>query len=266
MMNKTIGFIGAGNMGKAILEGLLEQRVVPADHIWAYDAVPEKVLELVKAYKINQTGSNKALVSSAEIILLAVKPQDLAKTAAEFSAVLTEDHVIISILAGTPVSKLRQAVGSKPKIVRAMPNLGATVGESMTAITGTDPEALRMAGLIFKACGQVMELEEKHFDLVTAISGSGPAYFFLLMELLVEEGKRHGLKQPEAEQLAAQTAFGAGKLITHKFESPAVWRQRVTSKGGTTEAALKVFSENNLADMVRKAVQAALDRGKELSQ
>jgi pyrroline-5-carboxylate reductase len=268
-MNQKIGFIGVGNMGGAILDGLIrlaQKNHATTEKIWVYDAVEEKAALFAQRYKINQVHSNKDLVSAAEVIVLAVKPQDLTKTVAEFSSVLTEKHIIISILAGTPVSKLRQTMGDKPKIVRAMPNLGATVGESITAITSTDAGALKVAREIFEACGKVIELDEKHFDLVTALSGSGPAYFFLLMELLVEEGKRHGLKEADAQLLAAQTALGAGKLIMQKSESPAVWRERVTSKGGTTEAALKVLSENKLAETVRKAVEAAYKRGRELGK
>lgn len=265
-MNQKIGFIGVGNMGGAILDGLIQKKIVPSEKIWAYDPVGEKAALFASQYKIHQVHSNKDLAASVEVIVLGVKPQDLAKTAAEFSSVLTDKHTVISILAGTPVSKLRQALGNKTKIVRAMPNLGATVGESITAITSAEAEALKIAREIFQACGTAIELEEKHFDLVTAISGSGPAYFFLLMELLVEEGKRHGLKEADAQLLAAQTALGAGKLIMEKRESPAVWRERVTSKGGTTEAALKVFSENKLAEIVRKAIDAAYNRGRELGK
>ncbi len=265
-LTETLGLIGAGNMGGAILEGLIQKKVAGPDKIWVYDKIQEKAAEFASKYRVHEAKSNQDVAASAKILLLAVKPQDLAATAAEFQAKLTPQHIIISILAGTPAAKVAQAAGGKAKVVRAMPNLGAKVGESVTAFTGTDQAALDAAEIIFSACGKTLRLKEEFFDLVTAVSGSGPAYFFLLMELLAKEGVRHGLSQKDAELLAVQTAAGAAKLAQSAGESPAVLRERVTSKGGTTAAALKVFSERKLEEIVQQAVQAALDRGRELSK
>lgn len=263
-IKQTLGLIGAGNMGTAILEGLLKKKIAAADGIWVCDKISEKADAFAKTWKARRAGSNAEAVKNTEIILLAVKPQDLFEAANEFRQAFRKSQILISILAGTPVEKIRQAAGPAPEIVRAMPNLGAKVGEAVTAIAGENENALRAAEQIFSGCGKTLRLEEKYFDLVTAVSGSGPAYFFLFMELLAKEGVENGLGAKEAELLAVQTAVGAALLAQSSGTPPAELRRMVTSKGGTTEAALKVFESGNFSALVKKAIQAAVQRGKEL--
>ena len=265
-ISQTLGLIGAGNMGTAILEGLLAKKLMTPGRVWVYDKLKEKAHEFAKAGRVHQARSNLELVQKSEIVLLAVKPQDLIETAREFKSALTKSHTLISILAGTPVRKIRDAVGEKPAVVRAMPNLGAKAGASMTAVTGDRPSALKLAEKIFSGCGKTMILEEKYFDLVTAVSGSGPAYFFYLTELLAEAAVRLGLSAEKADQLAVQTMLGAGLLASSSSQTPAGLRRMVTSKGGTTEAALKVFADKKLNEIMDQAVQAAEARGRELSR
>lgn len=265
-IKKKIGLIGVGNMGTAILEGLLKKKLIAGSQTVVYDKITEKAAAFTKRWKAVRASSNGELVKKSDIVILAVKPQDLQHTAQEMAGVWKKKQVLISILAGMPLAQLRKAAGPVPKLIRAMPNLGAKAGESITAITGPDKSALAAAESIFSGCGKVLRLEEKHFDLVTALSGSGPAYFFLLMEMLAEEGVKRGLSREQARLLAVQTGVGAGLLAQSALESPAELRVMVTSKGGTTEAALKVMEESSIRKIFSEAIAAAHRRGAELSK
>ncbi len=265
-ISKTLGVIGVGNMGGAIIEGLLAKKLMTPKQIFVFDKLEDKLKDFAKKYGVRKVSSNQELIKKSAVVLLAIKPQDLAQTAQEFKSVLTKSHTVISILAGTPIQKIKTAIGNKPQIIRAMPNLGAKVGASMSVLTGKNSANTKIAEQIFSGCGATLQLEEKHFDLVTAISGSGPAYFFLLMELLTEAGIQQGIPKEKAQLLAVQTALGAGLLAKASSDSPAELRQKVTSKGGTTEAALKVFESKQLAKIIHAGVEAALMRGKELSR
>ncbi|MSR78208.1 MAG: pyrroline-5-carboxylate reductase [Candidatus Omnitrophica bacterium] len=264
-ISKTLGLIGVGNMGAAILEGLFAKQLIKHGQVWVYDKFTEKAREFSQFEKVRLAASNRELVQKSRVVLLAIKPQDLVQTAQEFKSVLTKEHTVISILAGTPVGKIKSILGPKPHVIRAMPNLGAKAGASMTVLSGKDPEGLKTAEQIFSGCGAVMHLDEKHFDLVTAISGSGPAYFFLLMELLVEAGIKNGIPREKAKLLAVQTALGAGLLAKASADAPDELRRKVTSKGGTTEAAFKVFESKQLAKIIHQGIEAAFQRGKELA-
>ena len=147
-----------------------------------------------------------------------------------------------------------------------MPNLGARVGQAITALTGKDTRSVDIAETIFSGCGKTLRLEEQFFDLVTALSGSGPAYFFLMMELLVNMAVKNGMNEKDARQLAVQTAVGSGLLAAQSEYSPEELRKMVTSKGGMTEAALNVLNQKKFGNIFSEALQAALDRGKQLSQ
>lgn len=266
MLKEKIGLIGVGNMGSSILDGLFAKKLVSPEQIWVYDKLTEKAADYAKTRKVQLATSNLEAVQNCKVVLLAVKPQDLTATAQEFLSALTTNHILISILAGTPVAKLKAAVGAKPRVVRVMPNLGAKVGESMTALCSENVEALNAAESIFNACGKTVRLKEEHFDLFTAVCGSGPAYFFLVMELLMKECAEQGIDPSEARKMAVQTAYGAAKLAQDAKELPAELRQAVTSRGGTTEAALKVLFEYAFPQGFHEALQAAAKRGKELSQ
>ncbi len=265
-IREKIGLIGVGNMGAAILEGLLKKELAAPSQIWVFDKMNQKVDEFAAAWKVNRAISAADLAMCAPLILLAVKPQDLGEVAAELKTCLKAKHSVISILAGTPLTQLQTLLGVSVRLVRAMPNLGAKVGEAITALTGADPKTLELAEQIFSGCGKTFRLAEDHFNLVTAISGSGPAYFFYLMELLIEECLRGGLSSDEARSLAVQTAVGAALLAQASSTSPGELRKMVTSKGGTTEAALKVLEAGHFPEVFQKAIQAAIDRSRELAQ
>lgn len=266
-IKERIGLTGVGNMGGAILEGLFKKGLAYPSQVWVYDKITERGAEFSKQWKVNLASSNQDLAGKTSLVILAVKPQDLFEAAEEFKASLKSTHCVISILAGTPIAKIRQAIAGNFKVVRAMPNLGAKVGAAVTALTTDDcaGEGLVLAERIFSGCGKTVCLEEKHFDLVTAVSGSGPAYFFLMMELLMKEGIRNGLTEADARLLAVQTAVGAGRLAQASPSPPEELRKMVTSKGGTTEAALNLLDSKNFPEIFHEALQAALNRGRELS-
>lgn len=268
--SKKIGLIGAGNMGTAILSGLLEKELILPDQVWVFDKAVQKSDEFADRWKIRRAISAADIALCAQVILLAVKPQDLEAVAAEVKPYLKDKHLLISILAGTPLAKLKTAFGENIHMVRAMPNLGAKAGESMTVLMGTDADSEKMAEQIFLGCGKAMKLDEKFFDLATALSGSGPAYFFLLMEMLVQTALVHGLSKEEALRLIAQTSLGAAALaqpVEGQWSADfAELRERVTSKGGTTEAAVKVLEEGQVRELFQKAFESAIKRSQQLSQ
>ncbi len=263
-ISETIGLIGVGNMGTAILEGLFVRKIASPGQVFIYDKIKEKTAEFLAQYPVHAASSNQELASKTQILLLAIKPQDLASTAVEMKPALQSSKILISILAGTPIQKIQEHLGSNLDIIRAMPNLGAKAGESLTALTGSQ-KALAVAEVLFSGCGKTVLLEEKYFDLITALSGSGPAYFFYLMELMAKEGRERGLAAEQAKLVAVQTALGAALLAVQSMEDPAVLRERVTSKGGTTEAALKELMKT-LPGTFHDAIQAAYERGRELAK
>src|SRR3989338_62287 len=176
-IKRKIGLIGVGNMGAAILEGLFQKGMASPHQVWVHDQFKTKVSNFSKKWGVHTSRSIQELVKAVDVVLLAIKPQDIETAGRELKEA-AHPRMLISILAGTPISKIKRYAGRHFDYVRAMPNLGAKVGESLTAITGSNAMALRFAEKIFLGCGKVVRLNERHFDLVTALSGSGPAYFF----------------------------------------------------------------------------------------
>jgi len=265
-LKQQVGFLGCGNMGSAILVGLLQAKLVVPSSVWVYDLDHAKVSRLKRRYGIRLAKSPQELAEQSTVIVLAVKPQDLNAAALVLRASCRKSVLVISILAGMPIKRLRSALGKGVRVVRAMPNLGAVVGAGVTAITGRVKADLVIAKKIFSGSGEVLILPEKHFDLVTAVSGSGPAYFFYLMEHLIAVATQQGLSEKDAAVLVKQTAKGAALVVEPAEECPAVWRSRVTSKGGTTHAALEVFRQQGTAQTIKKAVKIAVQRAKKLGR
>ncbi|MCB9800083.1 MAG: pyrroline-5-carboxylate reductase [Candidatus Omnitrophica bacterium] len=266
MIKEKIGLIGVGNMGASILEGALRNRMIKPAQVLVYDRFSEKASAFAKAWKVRAARSVCDLAEKADVIVLAVKPQDLEQLVSEMKSSVRAGHIWVSILAGVKIKKIKTMIGMKAKVIRAMPNLGAKVAQSVTAVTGTPGKPLQLAKKIFSGCGKTLVLQEKHFDLVTAVSGSGPAYFFFLMEMLIESAVKQGLSAKEARILAVETAAASGRLAQVSAFSPKELRQMVTSKKGTTEAALKVLEKAGVSAILHRAVQAAVRRGRELSR
>lgn len=266
---RRIGFIGAGNMAASLIHGLLT-RGVPASQIYASDIDASK-LQLLRDQHGIMSGDIASLANTVDVIILAVKPQVMRSVCEELaSRSLRPDCVVISIAAGIPLAALEQWLGSHRPIVRCMPNTPALVGEGASGLFANDncsEEHRQLADAILGAVGISCWLQaEKDIDTVTALSGSGPAYFFLLMETMEKAGIKLGLTADVARRLAIQTAAGAGRLAASSDVPPAELRHRVTSPGGTTEQALLSFARDDFETIVERAMSAAYDRAVELAK
>lgn len=266
----TIGFIGSGNMAEALIRGLIAAGVSRPQDISISDIRPERIDELVGKYGVVPRASNVQVVERAETVVLSVKPQVMGAALQSIQGAPTTGRLFISIAAGVKVARIAGVLGDVP-IIRVMPNTPALVGAGASALFANERAAplLDKALSIFAAVGKaVVVREEGLLDAVTAVSGSGPAYFFLLMEAMIEAAVALGLAPEVAKDLVLQTAQGAGLLAVEadkSGEGPAVLRRKVTSPHGTTEAALKVFAARGFAELVAEAVTAARDRSRELS-
>lgn len=270
MQKQTLAFIGAGNMATSLITGLIATGY-PAQQIWVSNSNLEKLQSLEQKFKVNATSDNKIAAKNADIILLCVKPQMLAVVAEEIKPFIQERNCcVISIAAGIRIANLNLWLGEDLAIIRAMPNTPAMVQAGATAIFAnptTTAEQKSWAEAIMRSVGIVVWVDqEKEIDIVTALSGSGPAYFFLFMEYLEQAAINLGLAAEKAHLLALQTALGAAKMALESDEDIRILRQKVTSKGGTTEAALNEFNKASLDKIIMQAVSAATNRAEELSR
>ncbi len=267
----TIGFIGAGNMAEAFIKGIIASGLYASDTVIASDVRPERLQYLQETYKIKTTLDNLELVRYAKVVVLSVKPQNMAKMLDGIAGKLRDNVLVISIAAGITTSYLHKKLG-KVQIVRSMPNTPAMVGEGASALFCPDvsDKARKRAIELFSAVGKTVIVDkEELIDAVTAVSGSGPAYFFLLMEEMVRAAEQMGIPTDTAEELVYQTAKGAGVLAKQAYgrgESPAELRRKVTSPRGTTEAAMDIFKSRSLGDVLLAGMNRARQRSIELSQ
>lgn len=268
--NMCLGMIGGGIMGEAILSRLLAEKVYPTEAILVSDPNPSRREYLQKQYQIRVTADNKVVAESAEILLLAIKPQILEVVAADLVEQAGENYqsLVISILAGVPLSKLAQFFPNQP-IVRVMPNTPAIIGAGMTAIAAgktVQPEQLATAKSIFATVGEIVEVPEYLMDAVTGVSGSGPAYVAIAIEAMADGGVAAGLPRAIAQKLAIQTFLGTAQLLQESQLHPAQLKDRVTSPGGTTIAAVAELESNGFRSAMIKAVQASYQRSQELGR
>jgi pyrroline-5-carboxylate reductase len=263
-----IAVIGAGNMGGAIVRGLVEKSVYPQNiRIWDVDR--KKLEALRREAHVKPAASGRQCVSLADAVLLAVKPNLIAEVSAEISTGIQPDAVVVSIAAGVPIAKIESYFKKPVPIVRAMPNMPALLGAGMSAFSvgrHAGPKHRKIAEGVLSSIGEAVQVPERMLDLVTAVSGSGPAYFFLLAEKMIEAAHELGMKADVAKRLVYQTAYGAGRILAEDPEDPDVLIGRVASKGGTTEAALKAFRRAGFGKVVHDAVKAAHRRAKEISR
>ncbi|MBL8224625.1 MAG: pyrroline-5-carboxylate reductase [Chromatiales bacterium] len=269
-MDFSIGFIGGGNMAAAIVRGLVAAGVAPRQ-ISVTDPQPA-ARERIHAIGdgIAAGTDNATVAASADVLVLAVKPQALADVCATLAPARKPGQLVVSIAAGVRLASLAAWLGADTPLVRAMPNQPALVGAGITALVApasVTPADRARAAAVLEAAGPVVWLDDESLmDAVTAVSGSGPAYFYLLTELLAAAGQAVGLPPALAATLARQTAFGAGRTLAETDQEAAALRAAVTSPGGTTAAALAEFERAGLAAIVTRAVTAARDRGVELGR
>lgn len=263
----TIATIGAGNMARALIGGLLD-RGHRREKLLAADPDAGSRAEVAERFGIETLADNAEAAGRAGLVILAVKPQVIDKVAESIANALHPDTIVVSVAAGTPIARLQRSLGEDRPIVRVMPNTPALYGSGATGLCASAAcrdEQRNAARAVFEAVGSVFEIEDEDLmDAVTAVSGSGPAYFFALAEALAEAGIRAGMAPDVAAGLAAQTAAGAGAMLAAGEADAAELRRRVTSPGGTTEAALNALSEAGFGDIVGRAVEAAIARGREL--
>ena len=265
----TVGFLGAGNMGEAMINGLLQARLVDAKAVWATDVRADRLEQLAGKYGIRTTASNSALVAESDVVILAVKPQIMGAVLKEIAGAVDEGTLLISIAAGVHTRTLRAHLGKPVRLIRVMPNTPALVLEGVTAIAraeGLDPGDLETAAELFGAIGRVVVLDEDALDAVTGLSGSGPAYVAVVIESLSDGGVKMGLDRATAMTLAVQTVLGSAKLIRETGMHPGQLKDMVSSPGGTTIAGISALEEGGVRSTFIRAVERATERSRELGK
>jgi len=264
-----IGIIGVGNMGSALIRGVIKAGLyLPLDILGA-DKDLAKLRTLSQEIGIKPCENNKEVVRGAEVVILAVKPQDIKFVLGQLRDVVRENQVLISIAAGIPLSFIEQTLGRTIPLIRAMPNTPALIGRGVTALApgqhATD-DHVTIAKKIFEAVGSAVVVDEAMMDLVTALSGSGPGFVFRIMEAFVDAGLREGMDQETALHLVVDTFVGAACLVRESREALASLREKVTSPGGTTAAGLEVMEELGIGELIYNVVARATFRAKELGK
>jgi pyrroline-5-carboxylate reductase len=270
MKTNKIGFIGGGNMASSLISGLIASGHAP-EQIWVSDISPDTLTALKNQLNVNTSVDNDDIINAVDVVVLAVKPQTLSAVAQSIAAQIQQKKsLVVSIAAGINQNSLSRWLGADTAIVRCMPNTPALVLTGATALHANDKvtgEQRDLAENILRSVGIALWVEdEAELDAVTAVSGSGPAYYFLLMEAMEKAALELGLTQETARLLVQQTALGAAKIALESAESPEQLRKRVTSPGGTTQRAIETFEQGGFTELVAKALHAARDRSIEMSK
>ena len=269
-MTAHIGLIGGGNMAYAIVSGLIASGY-PGDHLHVADPA-EASRHRIASLGAKTTALNTEIIQHASVVIFAVKPQVFRAVGEPLAGLFREDQTVLSICAGIPIKRIRETLHlhTNQPVVRVMPNTPCLIGEGMSCLTSDQPlteDHKRTLADLFTSCGDALWVaNEEAIDAVTAVSGSGPAYFFLLMESMMSSAMRLGLPEPIARKLVLQTAVGSALMARGASESPAMLRAQVTSPGGTTQAATTVFEEGDFSGLVDQALIAARDRAQALAR
>ena len=268
--DKRVGFLGAGNMGEAMIKGLIQAGLVPAPSIGATDARPDRLADMAKQYGIGAFANNPALVAESDVIILAVKPQIMGTVLREIAPAVDRTKLFISVAAGVATRTLREHLdGRRARLIRVMPNTPALVLEGATAIArAEDLEAgdLEIAQALFGAVGRVVVLDEEHLDAVTGLSGSGPGYVAIVIEALADGGVKMGLDRATAMTLAIQTVLGSARLLLETGLHPGQLKDMVSSPGGTTIAGIAALEDGAVRRTLIGAVERATLRSRELGR
>ena len=267
--SKQIGLIGGGNMGEALIKGLLQSGHFDTSQITASDISRDRLTYLQDTYQLSTFTDNGKVARASDVIILAVKPQQMGDVLAEINAQVGHLPLVISIAAGVTIAAIEQGLSKGVPVVRVMPNTPALVLTGAAAIAGgsqANSDHLAMTRVLFESVGLVVELDEAHMDAVTGLSGSGPAYVYLFMEALTDAGVLLGLSRPVARDLAVQTTMGAAKLAASSDSHLAALKDQITSPGGTTIHGLAVLESGGIRGMLMEAVEAATQRSRELGK
>ncbi|MBE0437573.1 MAG: pyrroline-5-carboxylate reductase [Methylomicrobium sp.] len=270
MKTKKIGFIGGGNMASSLITGLIASGHSPSQ-IWVSDVNQDVLKTLANNLNINISVANEAVIEEVDVVVLAIKPQVLREVAENCAAIIRKKRpLVVSIAAGITQESLSRWLGAEVAVVRCMPNTPSLVLTGATGLhanANVDDEQRDLAENILRSVGVALWVDkESELDAVTAVSGSGPAYYFLLMEAMEQAALSMGMPEHTARLLIQQTALGAAKIALESNESPEQLRKRVSSPGGTTEQAIKAFEQGGFRELVAKAIQAAHDRSIEMSK
>ena len=262
-----IAFIGGGAMGEAILSAILDKRLSTPEAVTVSDINEARLKYLEQKYGVTVTSNNRQAVNNSDIVVMAIKPQNLAEVMADLKSQLKPDQLILSIIAGARIDTLCQGLDHR-SIARAMPNTPAQIGEGMSVWTATAEVTKAQKSMVSSMLGttgkEIYVDDEKYLDMVTAVSGSGPAYFFLFVESLVDSAVQIGIPRDMAEKLVLQTMLGSAHLLQESGKPPAELRKMVTSPGGTTAEAILQFENGGFRNLVLQAVTAAYNKAKEL--
>ena len=265
----TIGFLGAGKMGTALASGFIRAGLVTAQQIIASDPVEAASSSFAKEVGAKTTAFNLDVLKFANVLLLAVKPDQVSGVLAEIRDHFTEKHLLISICAGVPLAKLEAGLGGGARVIRVMPNTPALVGASATAFAlgkSATPEDGELALKLFSSVGVAFRVKESLLDAVTGLSGSGPAYVYLMIEGLSDGGVAAGLPRDVATKLAAQTVLGGAKMVLETGQHPGALKDMVTSPGGTTIEGLHELEKGKVRAALMNAVRAATEKSRKLGQ
>ena len=267
-MDGRLAIIGTGRMGEALLSGLLRSGWPEPSQVTVTSRREERCRDLEQRFGVDATTDNQAAIADADVVILAVKPQSIAALLAADAGAFREGHTVISVIAGVPTSTIEDAIGGLP-VVRVMSNVPVQVDEAMSVVSAgrhADEAHLEIAEKILGHVGRVLRLPEEHLDSVTALSGSGPAYFFLLAEAMIDAGILLGLPRDTATELIIQTMVGSAKMLRDTGRHPVELREMVTSPGGTTIAAIRVLEEERVRAAFLNAIEAAKLRSEELAR
>ncbi|MCX6355469.1 MAG: pyrroline-5-carboxylate reductase [Candidatus Aureabacteria bacterium] len=268
-LDARVCFVGGGNMAEAIIRGILNAALSVSSDISVSDVRRERLGHLTRSCGVTPAESNASCVASGDIIIIAVKPQNMAEVLRDLSSVDLSNKSIISIVAGTTTGQIEGAFRGEIPVIRVMPNTPALIGEGVSVWARgrhVKEKDIERARTILSAIGTEIEVGEELMDAATALSGSGPAYVFYLLEAMIAAGEKLGFSAEQAARIAIRTVVGAGRLAEALGQSPSELRKRVTSPGGTTAAAIKVLDDKGAKKIVIAAISAACERARELSK
>ncbi len=271
MLNdKKIGFIGSGNMGEAMISGLINSGACKPENIFCSDVRAEKLQEINSKFGVQISTSNTEVATRSDIVILAIKPQIMVPVLQEIKDSLDMSKIVISIAAGVPLAAIESCLNKDLRLIRVMPNVAVAVREGASAIAAgehTRKEDIDLAMAIFNSVGKCIFLKENNLmDAVTGLSGSGPAYIFLIVDALADAGVKMGLSRQDSLLLASQTILGAAKLLIETGDHPGRLKDSVTSPGGTAIAGLHTLEKGGLRTTLINAVEAATLRSEELGK
>lgn len=270
LKNKTVAFLGAGSMAEAMISGVIHAGKVSAGNVFVTNKSNRERLEkLDREYGIRAVTKEALPYDEVDLFVLAMKPKGAAEVLSSLKDKVRPDQVIISVLAGISTKFMEDHLQEGQQVVRVMPNTSSSIQESATAVTPgnyTDMDNVLAVKELLEGLGQVFVIEEDQMDIFTGIAGSGPAYFYYLMEHMERTGIEKGMDEKMVRQIVAQTIYGAAKMVMEKAETPAVLREKVTSPNGTTASGLKALSEHKGGEAITQAIQHAEKRSLEMSK